>query len=345
MAEPGCTSADRRRQQGQPPAAVAQRADAGPPRRAGRERPRRARDAAARTVRPAAARYRDARDGRLCGARAAEGRPAVARPAGDRDLVGRGAGQHRALHRPGRRGLPAQAGEPGAAEGAHRRQPGEEAPARPAEGTGAALRHLRGGAGPAAIGFRARRQARARVGDVFRHPRLHGAGGEPAAGRDDRTAQHLLHADVRRHQQPRRGGQPDDRRRADGAVRRAAAARRLRRQRGGRGAGNDRADRAIQPGAQRGAEANDPHRHRHRHRRRRGRLHRHAAARHVHLHRRHGQPGGTAGGAHQGSGARHPDRRRHTTRVERRAHGGPGRRALQGQDRCGGDFCGGRWAG
>ncbi len=52
----------------------------------------------------------------------------------------------RALHRTRRRRLPAQAGEPGAAEGAHRLQPGEEAPARPAEGAGAALRHQRGGA-------------------------------------------------------------------------------------------------------------------------------------------------------------------------------------------------------
>ena len=40
-------------------------------------------------------------------------------------------------------------------------------------------------------GFRARRQTRARVGDVFRHPRLHGAGGKPATGGDDRAAQHL----------------------------------------------------------------------------------------------------------------------------------------------------------
>ena len=36
-----------------------------------------------------------------------------------------------------------------------------------------ALRHQRGGAGPAAIGLRAGRQARARHGDVLRHPRLH----------------------------------------------------------------------------------------------------------------------------------------------------------------------------
>ena len=55
-----------------------------------------------------------------------------------------------------------QAGQSGAAEGAHRREPREEAPARPAEGAGAPLRHAGGGAGPAEIGLRARRQARRR---------------------------------------------------------------------------------------------------------------------------------------------------------------------------------------
>ena len=100
-------------------------------------------------------------------------RPAAARPAGHRDLVARRRRQHRPLHRARRRGLPAEAGQPGAAEGAHRRQPREEAPARPAEGTGAPLRHAGGRAGPAAVGLRARRPARARLGDVLRHPRLH----------------------------------------------------------------------------------------------------------------------------------------------------------------------------
>ena len=42
------------------------------------------------------------------------------------------------------------------------------------------------------------------VGDVLRHPRLHGAGGIAAARGDHRAAQHLLHADVRRDQRPRR---------------------------------------------------------------------------------------------------------------------------------------------
>ena len=90
-------------------------------------------------------------------------RPRAARPAGDRHVVARGARQRRALHRARRRGLPAQAGQPGAAEGAHRRQPREEAPARPAEGAGAPLRDARGRAGPAAVGLRAGRQARRRA--------------------------------------------------------------------------------------------------------------------------------------------------------------------------------------
>ena len=80
---------------------------------------------------------------------------------------------------PGRRGLSVQAGKSGAVESPHRRQSREEASARPAEGIGAALRHLRGGGGPAAVGVCAWRQTRSRVGDVLRHPRFHGAGGEP----------------------------------------------------------------------------------------------------------------------------------------------------------------------
>jgi adenylate cyclase len=44
----------------------------------------------------------------------------------------------------------------------------------------------------------------------------------------DRTAQHLVHADVRRHRRPGRRGQPDHRRRADGGVRRADATARAR---------------------------------------------------------------------------------------------------------------------
>ena len=87
----------------------------------------------------------------------------------------------------------------------------------------------RGRAGPAAVGLRARRQARARHGDVLRHPRLHRARRVAAARGDDRAAQHLLHADVRRDQRPRRRRQPDGRRRADGDLRRAAAAARPRR--------------------------------------------------------------------------------------------------------------------
>src|SRR5262245_39514158 len=76
-------------------------------------------------------------------------------------------------------GLSAQTGELGAAESPHRRQSREKAPARPAERTDAALRHLRGGRGPAAVGLRAGREMHSRVGFVLQHPRLHGAGREP----------------------------------------------------------------------------------------------------------------------------------------------------------------------
>ena len=128
-------------------------------------------------LRPAAARHGDAGDGRLPGARAADRRPAAARPAGDRHLVARRHRQRRALHRARRRGLPAQAGQPGAAEGAHRREPREEAPARPAEGAGAPLRHL--ARSRRTCSSRASRWAASactRIGDVLRHPRLHRAG-------------------------------------------------------------------------------------------------------------------------------------------------------------------------
>ena len=50
-----------------------------------------------------------------------------------------------------------------------------------------------------------------RDGDVLRHPQLHAARRIAAAGGDDRSPQHLLHADVRRDQRPGRRRQPDDR--------------------------------------------------------------------------------------------------------------------------------------
>ena len=114
---------------------------------------------------------------------------------------------------------------PGAAQGAHRREPREEAPARPAEGTGAALRHARRWRRTCRTpGFSLGGKRVRGVGDVLRHPRLHRARRVAAARGDDRAAQHLLHADVRRDQRPRRRRHPDDRRRADGDLRRAAAA-------------------------------------------------------------------------------------------------------------------------
>ena len=220
-----------------------------------RERPRRARDAARAS--PSTCCCSTSRCRRWTAIQVLEQLKsdlAAARPAGDRHVVGRGPGQRRALHRAGRRGLPAQAGEPGAAEGAHRREPGEEAPARPAEGTGAALRDVaRWPHDLDASGFALGGQRVHGHGDVLRHPRLHLDGRAAAAGGDDRAAEHLLHADVRRHQRPGRRGQPDGRRRPDGDLRRAAAAGRPVRQRGARGAGDDRADRAVQPRARRGA--------------------------------------------------------------------------------------------
>jgi CheY-like chemotaxis protein len=57
--------------------------------------------------------------------------------------------------------------------------------ARPTEGNGQALRHLRGGRRPAAIGLCARWPARARHRDVCRHPRLHGDRGSANARGND----------------------------------------------------------------------------------------------------------------------------------------------------------------
>ena len=84
-----------------------------------------------RTFRSRAPRPDDAGDERLRGALPHEGRSGAARRAGDHDLgVGRNR-QHRPLHRGGRRGLPAEAVQPGAAARAHQRRAGKEAPARP----------------------------------------------------------------------------------------------------------------------------------------------------------------------------------------------------------------------
>ena len=77
------------------------------------------------------------------GARADQGRPGAARHPGHHDLGRQRDRQRRALHRARRRGLPAQAVQPRAAEGAGRRLPGEQAPARP---RGRAPRRDRGAA-------------------------------------------------------------------------------------------------------------------------------------------------------------------------------------------------------
>ena len=126
---------------------------------------------------------------------------AAARPAGHRHPLARRRGARRALHRARRRRLPAQAGESGAAEGAHRLQPGEEAPARPAEGAGASASPPREVAQDMQqSGFALGGKRVHGHGDVLRHPRLHLDGRGAAAGGDDRAAEHLVHADVRRHQ-------------------------------------------------------------------------------------------------------------------------------------------------
>src|SRR5262249_47111413 len=77
----GCghfSCADRRRQQGQSHAAVAQRRAAGARRLARRERPHRAGEVANGTIRSTAARHRNARTGWFRGTRAAQGRSTVA---------------------------------------------------------------------------------------------------------------------------------------------------------------------------------------------------------------------------------------------------------------------------
>ena len=129
------------------------------------------------------------------------------------------------LHRDGRRGLPDEAGQPGAAERAGQREPREEAPARPAARADQQVRHQGGGRRPAHIGLLARRQARRGIGDVLRHPLVHDDRGGAGAVRDDRAAERLLHADDGRDRRRRRHRQPDDRRRPDGDLRRAGAAR------------------------------------------------------------------------------------------------------------------------
>ena len=181
----------------------------------------------------------------------------------------------------------------------------------------APLRHPRSRAGPAGIGLHARRQARARRRDVHRHPRLHHARGNAAARGDDRAAQYLLHADVRRDQRPWRHRDADGRRRPDGGVRRTGAAARSVRQRRAHGARDDRDDRPLQPGARRREQAADQDRHRHRFRRDGGGLRRHQRARDVHVHRRHRQSRIPARVAHQGGRAHHPHRCRDPGRLER----------------------------
>ena len=86
----------------------------------------------------------------------------------------------------------------------------------------------------------------ARIGDVFRYPRLYFAGGIAAARGDDRAAQYVLRADVRCYQRSWRRRHADDGRRADVGLRRAGAAAGPWRERRARCAGDGRADRIVQ---------------------------------------------------------------------------------------------------
>ena len=134
-ARDGAAAGDRpdpggRRQRQQPRPAVSPpvaRRPSGDPRRIG---PARARDPRGRGVRPGPARSDDARSERLPGARAAQGGRAPARRPGDHDLGPAGDRQRDPLHRGGRRGLPAQAVQPGPAARPDQRLPGAQALAR-----------------------------------------------------------------------------------------------------------------------------------------------------------------------------------------------------------------------
>ena len=107
------------------------------------------------------------------------------------------------------------------------------------------------------------------------------------------------------------------------------------------GTGDDRDDRALQPGAGRRRQAPDQDRHRHRFRRDGGRIHRHQRARDLHLHRRHGQSGIAARGAHQSRRAHDSDRRRDPRSAGRSRGGGAARsRCYPGQGGAGGRFFG-----
>ena len=158
-------------------------------------RPRGARPAPREPVRPDAARRPDARGRRLPGAGRDEGRPAPSRPPGDHDLRARRARQRRQVHRDGRRGLPDEADQRGAAQGPRPVEPREEAPARPAARADQQVRHPRGRRGPADVGILARRQVRRSCRDVLRHPLVHRDRGDRGPRRDDRAAERLLHAD------------------------------------------------------------------------------------------------------------------------------------------------------
>ena len=113
----------------------------------------------------------------------------------------------------------------GAAQGAHRRQPREEAPARPPARAPATVRNTGGRARPRAVGLLARGTTGARHRDVRRHPGLHAARRSAGPRGGDRPSQQLVRADVRRHRRPRRHRHAHAGRRPHGRVRRAARAR------------------------------------------------------------------------------------------------------------------------
>ena len=205
----------------------------------------------ARAVRPGAARHRDAGDGRLPGARAAEADPHL------RDLpvivtsaVG-GLDSVVALHRAGRRGLPDQAGEPGAAEGAHRLPAWRRSACATSSASWCAAspppRWPRTWSSPASRWAASSCRGH---GDVLRHPRLHHAWSESQAPDDTiellNTYYTLMFDAISGH------GGVVNQMVGDGLMAIFGAPLPLAdhvRQRRARRAGDDRDDRAVQPGA------------------------------------------------------------------------------------------------
>ena len=155
-----------------------------------------------------------------------QGRRAAAAHPGDHDLRAQRAAVGGALHRSGRRGLPDQAVQPDAAQGAHRRLPGEEARTRSRK------RSLRAAAEQLQTAAGARKAAR-RHAQHDRSRSAHAADGGDRRHRDAGDGRHAErnatgdhgHRRRRRQNAPRHDQRPA-RRGEDGVGLRAAAVRR-----------------------------------------------------------------------------------------------------------------------